>query len=461
MERRMPREHRDDLPEGWSLEPLAECVDVLDSRRKPVNSKERASRKGPIPYYGATGQVGWIDDYLFDEELVLLGEDGAPFFDKSKPIAYIVDGKSWVNNHAHVLRARADVTSNRFMKYYLDSFDFDGYVQGSTRDKLTQGAMNAIPVVLPPRELQDELVTLIEAVALKRTSALGHLSAGRRAVEGFRQAVLAAACTGRLTTDWRAKHPDAMSVEHALVEQRARAKRVSKEQSVDLEIPKLPDSYLVGTIGDAATRLDYGTSKRVTGRPGQGIPVVGMSNIQDGRLDLSDLKSIQLDREIERLLLVDGDLLFNRTNSPELVGKSAVYRGSEPISFASYLIRVRVHPAIAEPDFIQYWIGSAWGRLWARLAKTDGVSQSNINGSKLALMSVPLPPIEEQRLIVERARKLLGTADRLVQQLDDATRKVERSSQALLAQAFRGELTASGSASEGAQGLSAKVVLTV
>src|SRR5437762_9259028 len=84
--------------------PLGEVVDILDSRRIPVNSDERAKRVGDVPYYGATGQVGWIDDCIFDEELVLLGEDGAPFLDHTKPKAYMIRGKSWVNNHAHVLR---------------------------------------------------------------------------------------------------------------------------------------------------------------------------------------------------------------------------------------------------------------------------------------------------------------------------------------------------------------------
>ena len=94
-----------DLPNGWEVANLADVVDILDSKRVPVNAKDRANRSGPIPYYGATGQVGWIDDFLFDEELVLLGEYGAPFLDVTKPKAYIVRGKSWVNNHAHVLRA--------------------------------------------------------------------------------------------------------------------------------------------------------------------------------------------------------------------------------------------------------------------------------------------------------------------------------------------------------------------
>lgn len=117
-----------------------------------------------------------------------------------------------------------------------------------------------------------------------------------------------------------------------------------------------------------------------------------------------------------------------------------MYRGDASVTFASYLIRVRFHPEIAEPDFVNYWLTSAWGRVWARLAKTDGVSQSNINGSKLALMPVPLPPVEEQRLIVERAGQLFATADRLLQQLEKTTKQVERSSQAVLAKAFRGEL---------------------
>src|ERR1022692_2815118 len=99
---------------AWESAPLRDCVDVLDHLRVPVNADERSKRPGKIPYYGATGQVGWIDDYLFDEELLLLGEDGAPFFDKSKPIAYLMNGKTWVNNHAHVLRPRPDIIDPRF-----------------------------------------------------------------------------------------------------------------------------------------------------------------------------------------------------------------------------------------------------------------------------------------------------------------------------------------------------------
>jgi type I restriction enzyme S subunit len=103
------------LPDGWRLMRLDEVCDFLDSRRIPVNNTERAKRMAGkaqselFPYYGANGQTGWIDDYLFDEPLILLAEDGGNFGSKDKPIAYSVSGRYWVNNHAHVLRPKESI----------------------------------------------------------------------------------------------------------------------------------------------------------------------------------------------------------------------------------------------------------------------------------------------------------------------------------------------------------------
>jgi type I restriction enzyme S subunit len=127
---------------NWTTAKLEDIADILDSQRVPINSKEREGRQGKVPYYGATGQVGWIDDFLFDEELVLLGEDGAPFFDASKQKAYIIRGKSWVNNHAHVLRSRSGIPST-YLKYFLDIVDYHGFVSGTTRAKLNQAEMRS------------------------------------------------------------------------------------------------------------------------------------------------------------------------------------------------------------------------------------------------------------------------------------------------------------------------------
>ncbi|HNV71356.1 MAG TPA: restriction endonuclease subunit S, partial [Candidatus Ozemobacteraceae bacterium] len=112
---------------SWLEVKLEDVIEILDHRREPVNSTERESRIGNVPYYGATGQVGWIDDYLFNEDLILLGEDGAPFLDSKKSVAYQIHGKSWINNHAHVLRAIAGCP-NAFFAHQLNTVDYRPFV---------------------------------------------------------------------------------------------------------------------------------------------------------------------------------------------------------------------------------------------------------------------------------------------------------------------------------------------
>ena len=152
------------IPLGWICPNLNEVCQVLDNQRRPINSTDRQKRQGIIPYYGATGVIDHIDDYIFDEELLLLGEDGAPFFDKKKEVAFLIEGKSWVNNHAHVLKARKNITTNKYLYYYLNYFDYTGFVGGATRLKLTRTALNEIPVLLPSYDEQIKIVHKLDKV---------------------------------------------------------------------------------------------------------------------------------------------------------------------------------------------------------------------------------------------------------------------------------------------------------
>ena len=144
--------------------PITDDVEVFDNLRKPVNLDERSKRietaKSLYPYYGATGQTGLIDDYLFDGEYVLLGEDGAPFLDKYGSKAYLITGKTWVNNHAHVLKSK---TNNKFLMYYLNWFDYFNYVSGTTRLKLNQAKLKKIPFPNIPLSIKNEIVLFIES----------------------------------------------------------------------------------------------------------------------------------------------------------------------------------------------------------------------------------------------------------------------------------------------------------
>jgi type I restriction enzyme S subunit len=148
--------------DDWIERKLPEVVEVLDRFRKPVNSTEREERKGTIPYYGANGQTGWIDDFIFDEELVLLGEDAIDFADPNARKAYLIQGPSWVNNHAHVLRANKSIVNSYFLMESLNRVDYSQYVSFGTRSKLTQASMNGIKLLIPPMNIQEKFVDLLE-----------------------------------------------------------------------------------------------------------------------------------------------------------------------------------------------------------------------------------------------------------------------------------------------------------
>ena len=157
--------HYENLPQGWAVCHLEDVCQICDNQRQPINSTERQERKKRAqtlyPYYGATGQVDWIDDYMLDGTFILLGEDGAPFLDKFADKAYVVSGKIWVNNHAHILKPNCDIT---YLTYYLNRYDYSECVNGSTRLKLTQADMKNMTIVLPPLVEQHRIAGRVENI---------------------------------------------------------------------------------------------------------------------------------------------------------------------------------------------------------------------------------------------------------------------------------------------------------
>lgn len=148
------------LPVSWNIKKVKHVTTCLDGKRIPLNSLERSEIPGDFPYWGANGIVDYINDYLFDEDLVLLGEDGAPFFEDYKPVAFSVRGKIWVNNHIHVLKPKG-INSN-YLTYCLNITDYSYFISGSTRDKLTQNDMSEIQLPFPTAEEQEAVVTYLD-----------------------------------------------------------------------------------------------------------------------------------------------------------------------------------------------------------------------------------------------------------------------------------------------------------
>jgi type I restriction enzyme S subunit len=211
-----------DLPEGWlgvSLSQIAECLDRL---RVPVSKRGREKRTGKVPYYGANGQVGWIERPLFNEPLVLVVEDET-FTGREKPFSYLIDGPAWVNNHAHVLRP-AEGVDPKFLNYSLSYYPFIPLTTGTTgRRKLTQANLMPIALALPPIQEQERIV----AEADRHLSQIDHLEKSLPSevsrIAALRQAILKWAFEGKLVDQDPTDEPAEKLLERIRAERAAAA----------------------------------------------------------------------------------------------------------------------------------------------------------------------------------------------------------------------------------------------
>ncbi|WP_312909149.1 restriction endonuclease subunit S [Natronosalvus caseinilyticus] len=154
------------IPSSWDVCTVSECVDNLDSQRIPVKKTDREEMEGDIPYYGASGQIDTVDDWLFNDELLLLAEDGENLLSRNKPISFKVSGKSWVNNHAHVLKPNSDM-SLVYLLNYFEVLSYEPYATGTAQPKLNQKVLNSLKVPKPPKSEQDEIADVLNQVTAK------------------------------------------------------------------------------------------------------------------------------------------------------------------------------------------------------------------------------------------------------------------------------------------------------
>ncbi len=185
------------LPQGWKWVKLGEVTNNFDGQRIPLSKEVRAKRKGEYRYYGATEIIDYIDDYIFDGTYLLIGEDGANLLSRSRPLSFIVEGKFWVNNHAHVLQTTDDLNI-KYLNYYFNSIVLDEFITGSAQPKLTQKNLNKISIPFAPANQQQQIVSEIE----KRFSEADNLE---KAIdeslvksEALRQSILKQAFEGKL-----------------------------------------------------------------------------------------------------------------------------------------------------------------------------------------------------------------------------------------------------------------------
>lgn len=347
--------------------------------------------------------------------------------------------------------SRISTENAKFIYYYFQSNDFktifhenkNGLIGGVSLNKLKQ-----IKIIQPPLNEQKRIVEKLDKIMRIVDGVNARLDKIPTALKRVRQSILNQAITGELTKDWREKNldiiPASIMIEHfkqLLLESSSKNERDNinnifsyKENYFSFGIPH---TWTFSILEKLCKSFKYGTS---TKSESSGlVTVLRMGNIQKGEIDWNDLVYTSDSKEIEKYKLEKNDVLFNRTNSPELVGKTAIYRGERAAIYAGYLIKIENYK-ILNSEYLNYALNSTFAKEWKLDVKTDGVSQSNINAQKLAKFEVPLPPLEEQAEIVRRVKLAFEKLDKIESRYQKAKEYSDKLTQSILNKAFRGEL---------------------
>ena len=309
------------------------------------------------------------------------------------------------------------VRSNQFIN------TISGSVQGALYPAAKSSDVQSYEFPLAPLNEQIRIADKLDSILAKVDQAQARLEKIPNILKRFRQSVLAAVTSGELTREWR--------------------------EDNDHQWPKVQ-------LKDVGTGFNYGSSAK--SKPEGDVPVLRMGNLQGGNLDWESLVFTSDEAEIQKYLLESGDVLFNRTNSPELVGKTSIYRGEQKAIYAGYLIRVKGSKRL-NTEFLNIQLNSPHARDYCWEVKTDGVSQSNINAKKLQAYEFYLPEIDEQLEIVRRVGELFSHADLFERQYLDAKKIFNKLTSSILAKAFRGELVEQDSNDEPASQLLERIKL--
>jgi type I restriction enzyme S subunit len=226
------------FPKEWECLSVSEFAECLDNLRVPVKKDERQVSVGLYPYFGANGEVDRVDEFIFNDDLVMVTEDET-FYGREKPIAYRYSGKCWVNNHVHVLKAPTKI-ANDYLCFSLMYFNVIPWLTGTTgRAKLTQGALNVLPIGLPPEHEQTEIVRRVEQLFAFADQIEQQVKNAQSRVNNLTQSILAKAFRGELTADWRAANPDLITGENSaqallakIKAERDKPKKMTKQQAM-------------------------------------------------------------------------------------------------------------------------------------------------------------------------------------------------------------------------------------
>ena len=353
------------LPAGWSARPLREIVEIHNTKRVPLNGRDRERRQGSYPYCGANGIVDHIDDFRFDGEYVLIAEDGG-HWGKQESSSYIMRGKFWVNNHAHAVRAIPDVTTNEFLSFMVNYLNIQPFIGGDARGKLTKAILEQLGIPLPPLPEQKKIAHILSTV--------------QRAIEEQERII-------QTTTELKKALMNKLFTEG-----------LRNESQKQTQIGPVPKSWQVTTIDDVTEvkggkRLSQG-DKLV--EQDTGFPYIRVTDFNEFSVDVRGLLFLteKAQRQISRYIINRDDVYISIAGSigitgmipPELDGANLTENAARLIAKDS---------AQLYPRFLMYWLASHHCQAEIK-AQTVKNAQPKLALARIKSLKIPLPSPDEQ-----------------------------------------------------------------
>ena len=390
-----------ELPKGWCFTNIGELLINRDGERKPVSSAIRSKQLNKIyDYYGAAGVIDKIDDYLFDEKLLLIGEDGANLLSKSKNNAFFAEGKYWVNNHAHVL----DATDKNLLEYVaivINAIKLDDYITGSAQPKLSQDNLNKIPIVLPPLSEQKRIMEAIIHWSLLIEQIEQNKIDLQASIKQAKSKVLDLAIHGKLVP----QDPNDEPASELL-------KRINPKAEIITDnghYQKLPEGWTICKLKDICSKLVDGDHNppKGTKETTEYLMLSAQNIVNDNIVYTNGVRYLNHDTfetSDKRTKVMQGDLLITIVGT---LGRSCVFSDNKKITLQR---SVACLTPLIYNHFLKYYMDSSSIQKYMT-TNAKGTAQKGFYLNQLEQLPIMIPPLTEQQRIVARIEKIFARLD--------------------------------------------------
>ena len=403
-----------EIPSDWKVLNLRYVFDFLNEKRFPLSALERESKKGIYPYYGASGIIDYVDEYLLDEETILIAEDGANLLSRSTPLAFIAKGKYWVNNHAHILKPK-NLLFN-FWTYFLQSLDYTIYITCSAQPKLSREKLGEVIVLYPSLEEQTQIANFLDHETAKIDSLIEKQQQLIELLKEKRQAVISHAVTKGL-------NPNVPM----------------KDSGVEWlgEVPEHWDVIAISKLTQKITNGYVGPTRDILVE--EGIPYVQATHIKKGKVNFDNAYFVRKkwSNEHSKSILKKGDVLIVQTGAG--TGDIGLVSEDEEGFNCHALIILQPKKNQLLGNYLAYVLQSDYGYATLYSIRTGGM-HPHLNCGEVQFVKIPVPGKQEQKLICEYIEATVKNFNKLIDRQTKAIQLMQERRTALISAAVTGKI---------------------